>query len=388
MSVSNVAIVGTGFMGPAHTEGLRRLGINVAGILGSSVEKSRRAAEDLGIPKAYGDLSELLADSEIEAVHITSPNRHHFEQARQTLQAGKHVHCEKPLAMTSAESGALVELASESGLAAGVNYNMRFYPLNWEVRSMIQSGALGRIHSITGSYVQDWLLYPTDYNWRVLSGEGGKLRAVADIGTHWLDLVQFITGLSVTAVQADLRTVHTTRQRPLGEVETFSAKVQAPDATESIDIETEDSGAALLRFSNGAHGSLWVSQVTAGRKNCLRYEIAGSEASVAWNSEQPNELWIGHRNQANQHLLRDPGLVSEAARAHIGYPGGHNEGYDDSFKHSFKSFYDYIAAGDFSAAEPFPTFADGHKEIVLCEAVLESFGVGEWIEIGEEDLRE
>ena len=383
MSVLNVAIVGTGFMGPAHTEGLRRLGINVAGILGSSAEKSRSAAADLGIPKAYSDFSELLADSEIDAVHITSPNRHHFQQASQTLQAGKHVHCEKPLAMTSAESGALVKLAGASGLAAGVNYNMRFYPLNWEVRSLIRSGALGRIHSITGSYVQDWLLYPTDYNWRVLSGEGGKLRAVADIGTHWLDLVQFVTGLYVTAVQADLKTVHTTRQRPIGEVETFSAKVQAPDATESIDIETEDSGAALLRFSNGAHGSLWVSQITAGRKNCLRYEIAGSEASVAWNSEQPNELWIGHRNQANQQLLRDPGLVSKAARAHIAYPGGHNEGYDDSFKHSFKSFYDYIAAGDLTAPQPFPTFADGHKEIVLCEAILQSHEQEQWVEIDE-----
>ena len=381
MSVSNVAIVGTGFMGPAHTESLRRLGINVAGILGSSAEKSQRAAADLGIPRAYSDFADLLADGEIESVHITSPNRHHFEQTSQTLQAGKHVHCEKPLAMTSAESGALVQLASESGLAAGVNYNMRFYPLNWEVRSMIQRGTLGQIHSITGSYVQDWLLYPTDYNWRVLSSEGGKLRAVADIGTHWLDLVQFITGLSVTAVHADLKTVYTTRQRPTGEVETFSAKVQAPDATESIDIETEDSGAALLRFSNGAHGSLWVSQITAGRKNCLRYEIAGSEASVAWNSEQPNELWIGHRNQPNQLLLRDPGLVSEAALAHIGYPGGHNEGYDDSFKHSFKSFYDYIAAGDLNAPQPFPTFADGHKEIILCEAILQSHEQERWVEI-------
>ena len=384
MSVSNVAIVGTGFMGPAHTESLRRLGINVAGILGSSAEKSQRAAADLGIPRAYSDFADLLADGEIESVHITSPNRHHFEQTSQTLQAGKHVHCEKPLAMTSAESGALVQLASESGLAAGVNYNMRFYPLNWEVRSMIQRGTLGQIHSITGSYVQDWLLYPTDYNWRVLSSEGGKLRAVADIGTHWLDLVQFITGLSVTAVQADLKTVYTTRQRPTSEVETFSAKVQAPDATESIDIETEDSGAALLRFSNGAHGSLWVSQITAGRKNCLRYEIAGSEASVAWNSEQPNELWIGHRNQPNQLLLRDPGLVSAAALAHIGYPGGHNEGYDDSFKHSFKSFYDYIAAGDLNAPQPFPTFADGHKEILLCEAILQSHEQERWVEINSD----
>ena len=178
-----------------------------------------------------------------------------------------------------------------------------------------------------------------------------------------------------------MKTVHTTRQRPTGEVETFSAKVQALEATESIAIETEDSGAALLRFSGGAHGSLWVSQMTAGRKNCLRYEIAGSQATVAWNSEQPNELWIGHRNQANQQLIRDPGLVSEAARAHISYPGGHNEGYDDSFKQSFKSFYDYIAAGSFHAPEPFPTFADGHKEILLCEAILESHEGGRWVEI-------
>ena len=383
MRVFNVAVVGTGFMGPAHTEGLRRLGMNVAGILGSSAEKSRRAADELGIPKAYGDFAELLADGEIEAVHITSPNRHHFAQASGALKAGKHVHCEKPLAMTSAESGALRQLASESGLAAAVNYNMRFYPLNWEARALIRSGALGRIHSIYGSYVQDWLLYPTDYNWRVLRDEGGALRAVADIGTHWLDLVQFITGLPVSGVQADLRTVHTTRQRPTGEVETFSGKVQEIEATESIAIETEDSGAALLRFGGGAHGSLWVSQMTAGRKNCLRYEIAGSEATVAWNSEQPNELWIGHRNQANRQLLRDPGLVSEDARAHISYPGGHNEGYDDSFKQSFKAFYDYIAAGDMGAPEPFPTFADGHREIVLCEAILESHEGGEWVEIGE-----
>ena len=182
-------------------------------------------------------------------------------------------------------------------------------------------------------------------------------------------------------MQADLKTVHTTRQRPTGEVETFSAKVQALEATESIAIETEDSGAALLRFSGGAHGSLWVSQMTAGRKNCLRYEIAGSQATAAWNSEQPNELWIGHRNQANQQLIRDPGLDSEAARAHISYPGGHNEGYDDSFKQSFKSFYDYIAAADFSAPEPFPTFTDGHKEIVLCEAILESYEGRRWVEI-------
>jgi predicted dehydrogenase len=215
----------------------------------------------------------------------------------------------------------------------------------------------------------------------VLSDEGGQLRAVADIGTHWLDLLQTITGLTVAAVFADLKTVHTTRQRPVGEVATFSGKVEQIEATEPINIETEDYGAILLRFKGGVHGSLWVSQVTAGRKNCLRYEIAGTEAAVAWNSEQPNDLWIGQRNQPNQQLIRDPGLVSAAARAHITYPGGHNEGYDDTFKQSFKAFYDYIAAGDFSAPEPFPTFAEGHKEIVLCEAILKSHQQQKWVEI-------
>lgn len=377
----NVAIVGTGFMGPAHTEALRRLGIHVAGILGSSAEKSRQAAQDLGIPRAYADLDELLADDTIQAVHITSPNRYHFDQASRVLRAGKHVHCEKPLAMTAQESAALVELARESGLAAGVNYNMRFYPLNLEVRERIAQGDLGRLFSIQGSYVQDWLLYATDYNWRVLGEEGGKLRAVADIGTHWLDLVQSMTGLEVEAVFADLKTVHTTRQRPKGEVATFSGKVQEIAATESIPIETEDYGAVLLRFKGGAHGSLWVSQVTAGRKNSLRYEIAGSDAAVAWNSEAPNELWMGERNRPNQLLLRDPGLVSEAARRYITYPGGHNEGYDDSFKQSFKAFYDYISAGDFDAPAPFPTFADGHREILLCEAILQSHQEERWITV-------
>ena len=204
------------------------------------------------------------------------------------------------------ESAELVALAAESGLVAGVNYNMRFYPLNLEARARVQSGELGDIFTIHGSYVQDWLLYPSDYNWRVLADEGGALRAVADIGTHWLDLVTSITGLDVEAVFADLSTVHPVRQRPNGEVETFSGKVQEIDATEPIDIETEDCGSILLRLKGGATADLWVSQVTAGRKNCLRYEIGGSAQALAWNSEQPNELWIGHRNRPNELLLRDP----------------------------------------------------------------------------------
>ena len=376
-----VAVVGTGFMGPAHVEALRRLGIPVMGILGSSLEKSQRAAANLGLPKAYGRFDDLLADSEVQAVHLTTPNRLHFAEARAALLAGKHVLCEKPLAMNTAESAELVQIAQQSRLAAGVNYNMRFYPLCIEARERVRGGELGGVYSIQGSYVQDWLLYPTDYNWRVLADEGGALRAVADIGTHWLDLVQHVTGLVVEAVCADLKTVHPVRMRPKGEVETFAGKVAQVAATDEIAIETEDCGAVMLRFQGGARGVLWVSQVTAGRKNCLRFEIGGAEAALAWNSEEPNDLWIGRRNEPNQILPRDPGLMSAAARAYASYPGGHAEGYPDSFKQCFKAFYDYIAAGDFNAPAPFPTFADGHREIQLCEAILKSHREQRWVRV-------
>jgi predicted dehydrogenase len=287
--------------------------------------------------------------------------------------------CEKPLAMTTQESAALVELAASVKLAAGVNYNYRFYPVCLEARERAQRGDLGKIYSIVGGYVQDWLLYPTDYNWRVLASEGGKLRALADIGTHWLDLVQSITGLQVEALCADLNTVHTTRQRPKGEVETFSAKVQQIQATETIPIETEDMGGVMLRFQGGARGMLWVSQLTAGRKNHLHFEIAGAEQALWFDGEKPNELWIGQRNTPNGYMIKDPGLMGETARRYTAYPGGHSEGYPDSFKMCFKAFYDYIAAGDFSAQPFFPTFADGHREIVLCEAILRSHEEQRWV---------
>ncbi len=375
----NAAIVGTGFMGSAHAEALRRLGVNVIGIVGSSAAKSERAAATLGLARAYCSLEELLADAEVQIVHITSPNRFHFAQACAALDAGKHVLCEKPLAMNTEESAALTALAAQSGCAAGVNYNIRFYPLCIEARERIAHGELGQVLSVTGSYVQDWLLHPTDYNWRVLESEGGALRAVADIGTHWLDLVQAITGLKVEAVCADLKTVYSARQRPAGEVETFSGKVVQTASTQTVAINTEDQGGVLLRFETGARGVLWVSQVTAGRKNCLRFEIAGSRAALAWNSEQPDELWLGHRDGANELLLRDPGLMSDAARRFTSYPGGHAEGYPDSFKQCFRVFYDYIAADDFASLPPFPTFADGHREIQLCEAILRSHREQRWI---------
>lgn len=378
-----VAITGTGFMGPAHTEGLRRLGMNPVGILGSSAEKSARAAQNLAIPKGYKNFDDLLADDAVQVVHITSPNRVHFEQASRAMKAGKHVLVEKPLSMTSEESAALVQIAGETGVVAGVNYNIRYYPLNIEARERIKRGDIGTVFSIFGGYIQDWLLYPTDYNWRVLAEEGGALRAVADIGTHWMDLMQTITGQKIEAVFADLTTVYPQRQRPQGEVETFSGKVQSQQATDTIDIKTEDFGSVLLRFAGGAKATMFVSQTTAGRKNSLRYEIAGSKGALAWDGERPNEMWLGHRNEANQILFRDPGLVSEAARNFIGYPGGHSEGYDDTFKMCFKDYYTYLAAGDFSAPQPFPTFEEGHYEILLCEAILKSHQEQRWVSVEE-----
>jgi len=376
-----VAVAGAGFIGPVHVEGLLRAGLRVAGILGVSEDESRRAAAALRLPKAYRSFDEILGDGEVDAVHIATPNRLHYEMARAALEAGKHVLCEKPLAMDSRESAHLVAIAARSKRAAGVNYNIRYYPLCIEAREMVRRGDLGEVYSICGSYVQDWLLHPTDYNWRVLAEEGGELRAVADIGTHWLDLIHAISGLEIEAVCADLRTFIPVRKRPLGEVETFKGKETRAVETESISITTEDHGSILLRFRGGARGCLWVSQVTAGRKNCLRFEIAGSARAIAWESERPNELWIGRREEANACLLRDPALVSDAARKHIAYPGGHNEGFPDTFKQCFRSFYGYIEAGDLAAAAPFPTFADGHREIVLCEAILKSHRENRWVAV-------
>jgi predicted dehydrogenase len=380
-----VAITGTGFMGTVHTEALKRLkGIQVIGIQGSTPEKSRRAAEDLELPKAYDTFEDLVADPEVEAVHITTPNRLHYEQCVKAFNAGKHVLCEKPLAMTSQETAELVKLAKEKNLAAGVNYNIRFYPVNLEAKERVASGEIGDVHSIFGSYQQDWLLYETDYNWRVLAEEQGELRAVADIGTHWIDLVQNISGKKVEAVCADLRVLHTTRKRPLGEVQTFTGKTGGEQSTEPIDITTDDFGTVMLRFEDGVRGAFFVSQTTPGRKNCLRYEISGSGGAFEWNSEEPNQIWLGSRDKPNQILFKDPGLNSPVTRHFTDSPGGHAEGFPDSHKMSFRAFYDSIANGTYAdPAQHYATFADGHREVALCDAILESWRKETWVRVGE-----
>ncbi|MCU0315392.1 MAG: Gfo/Idh/MocA family oxidoreductase [Fimbriimonadaceae bacterium] len=371
-----VAVIGAGFMGGAHTEALRRLGMKVTGILDVKPELSLAAAAKFGLPHGYESFEAVLSDPSVNAVHITTPNKLHHAMTLAALEAGKHVLCEKPLAMNSAESGELVKRAAEKPhLHTGVNYNIRFYPLNIEARNK----DLGKIHSIIGSYVQDWLLYDTDYNWRVLAEEGGALRAVADIGTHWLDLVTSISCLTVESVFADLKVVHPIRRRPIGEVETF--KSTADLELKDVEITTEDQGSVLLRFKGGATGVLWVSQATAGRKNRLTYEIAGAQGSMAWDSDKNNEIWFGHRSKANESLVKDPGLLSGGAASASSYPGGHAEGYPDSFKQCFASFYGSIFGDSVSA--PHASFADGHKEVLLCEAILKSHQEERWVKVGE-----
>ena len=301
------ALIGGGFIGPVHVEALRRIGVPVVGLLGSSPERARPLAERLGIGRVYADLDDLLNDSKVEVVHIASPNAAHFEQARRALEAGRHVVCEKPLAVTSAQTAALCELArNRPGQAAAVNYNIRYYPLCHEMRARIDRGDIGRVLSVTGSYTQDWLLYPTDYNWRVEPDGGTNLRAVADIGTHWMDLAQFVVGQPIRRVLADLATFHHERFRPVGPSETFRAAGD-PSASRGVPITTDDYAAILLRFGAEVRGSFHVSQMTAGRKNRVTLEIAGTEGVLCWDSESADRLWIGHRNTRESTPRARPG---------------------------------------------------------------------------------
>jgi len=371
------AVIGIGFVGRAHVEALRRLGVPVAGILGSSLDRTKDSANSLRLGRAYGSLEELAGDKEVDVVHICTPNYLHHEQASALLNAGKHVMCEKPLAMNVSESSALIETTRRKNRVGGVTYNLRYYPLCQEARAMVKRGLIGEPRLVHGSFLQDWLFYQTDWNWRLEPHLGGELRAVSDIGTHWLDLMTWITGRKVTEVCADLATVIPVRRKPRGHVETFQKR--SDGAFDEVKINTDDYGSVLLRFENSLRGVMTVSQVSAGRKARLWFEVDGSEGSLAWHSESPNVLWIGHRNEPNQRMMKDPALMSPEALGYAAYPGGHIEGYPDTFVQLFKDFYGYIAAGDFKAPRSFPTFETGHEELVLCDAIAASARERRWV---------
>lgn len=375
-----VAVIGTGFIGTVHLWALRRLGVRVIGVLGSSARRGAERAAALDVPKAYRSLDELLADPSVHVVHVTSPNHAHYAQVKAILAAGKHVLCEKPLAMTSAESAEMVALAAASGLVAAVCYNTRFYPLNQQARGMVEAGDLGDIRLVTGHYHQDWLAKSTDWNWRLETDEGGTLRSVADIGTHWVDLVSSICGMKPNAVFADLSTFIPERQRPIGPVETFTKSTGQNSETRRI--KTDDAALILLRFPNGARGSLTTSQVSHGRKNAMNWEISGANGSAAWHSEHPDHLWLGHREAPNQILQRDASLMNALGGGAASLPGGHVEGFADTFFAFFRAVYTDVLAEKHGPSSNYASFADGHYEMQFCDAVIASAREGRWVEVG------
>ncbi len=380
MKIIKVGVAGLGFIGPAHIEALRRIpGIEVAAISETSEELAKSKAEQLGIPKYFANFNDLLKEN-IDCVHICTPNFLHFEMVKETLGAGKHVVCEKPLATTIAEGEELLKLANESRLVHAVHFNIRYYPLVRQMKVMREKGELGEVYSVIGSYLQDWLFYVTDYNWRLEPELSGKSKAIADIGSHLMDLLEYISGLKITEVMADFKTIHPKRKKPLKPVETFTGKMLQPEDYAEVPINTEDYATVMLRLDNGNKGVITVSQVSAGRKNRLSLEIAGSKQTFAWNSESPNELWIGRRDAANQVLMRDPSLSDKESAALISFPGGHNEGFPDTSKQMFKEVYENIRKGTMEGAK-FPTFEDGLRELILCESILESNEKQGWVKV-------
>jgi predicted dehydrogenase len=375
------AVVGTGFIGMVHVEALRRLGVEVTGIVGSSPERVREKARTHPLPEPYESYDALLADPRVDVVHITSPNDLHHPQAKAALAAGKHVVCEKPLGLDSAQTGELLRLARASGLVHAVNFNIRFYAQCREARERVAAGSLGDVRLVTGSYLQDWLMRDTDWNWRLEHERGGALRAVADIGSHWIDLMTYITGRRVASVMADLTTFIPLRRQPVGPVETFSTDAAAASETVPREIHTEDTASVLLRFAGGARGAVTVSQLSAGRKNALSFEIDGSRSALAWMGERPDELWIGHRDEPNQLLLRDPALLTPAAAAVASVPGGHAEGFENTFRELYRAVYRAVAAGGPPDEPDYPTFADGHDEALIGEAIAASARDGRWTDV-------
>ncbi len=380
MKTIKAGVIGTGFIGPAHVEALRRLGfVEVVAVAEQGQELARAKADALSIPKAYGDYHDLLADPDVQVVHNCTPNHLHFAVNKEIMAAGKHVVSEKPLAMDSGESKELVRLAAQAGVVNAINFNYRYNPLVQQARQMCLSGEVGRVLAVQGSYLQDWLLKETDWNWRLVPEMSGKSRAVADIGSHLCDLVQFITGMKIVRVMADLQTLHPTRKRPKVEVATYSGQEGRAADLEDVPIGTEDYGSILVEFDSGAHGVMTVNQCAAGRKNRLYYEIDGANCALAWDQERPNELWIGRRDRANEVMMKDASLMHPAAREYAHYPGGHNEAYPDAPKNLFRNVYGFIAGvregGDFA------TFQDGHNEIAICDAVLKSNAGRAWTEV-------
>jgi predicted dehydrogenase len=374
------AIIGTGFMGRVHLEAVRRLGfVEVAAIAGRRIEAARSMADAFHVERVESHYDRILEDPEIQAIHICTPNSLHAPVAKAALAAGKHVLCEKPLAMSTKEAQEIETLAHDRNLRNCTCHNLRYYPMVQQMRSMREAGDLGEILVVQGTYSQDWLLHDTDWNWRIESDKNGPSRAMADIGSHWCDMAEHVTGQRIRSLCADLQTFHKTRKRPKVSVETFAGKTLSPEDYDVVPIDTEDFGSVIFRIGERARGAFTASQVSAGRKNRLNIEIYGTKSSVVWDQERPDELWIGNRNSNNQMLVKDPSLMKEHARSFAELPGGHVEGYNDTFKQVFRRFYKSIENPD--SVPEYPQFADGHRQLKILEAEMASHKTRAWVEV-------
>lgn len=384
MKKIKTAIIGSGFMGGSHLEALQRIGgVEVVMIASDDVKNGKALVDKFSVSDFTTDWKKAITSPDIDVIHNCTPNHLHFEINKAAIKNNKHIISEKPLTINSKQSAELLQLLKKHNVVNAINFNYRFYPIMQHAMSMIKHGEVGDIYLVHGNYLQDWLYYKTDYNWRLESNLGGESRAIADIGSHWCDMVQFLTGSKIKKVFADLVTIHKSRIKPDKAIETFKGKEKKSLSGKEVAIKTEDAGTVLIQFENGAKGVFTVSQVSAGRKNHFWLEIDGSKKSFAWNQENPNELWIGNRNKANELLIKDPSLLSKEARKYASYPGGHPEGYPDGPKNLFATVYSFIRDGKDPQTDmiDFPTFADGHYENKIVDAILKSNNQQKWIEV-------
>lgn len=380
MKKIKTGIIGTGYIGPAHAEALRRLGdVEVVALAEANQSLAKTKAEKLSIERAYGDYRKLIADEDIEVIHNCAPTHLHYQINCEIIKAGKHVISEKPLAMDSKQSRKLVELAKKAGVVNAINFNYRYYPIVQQAAMMVRKNDLGRIFAIEGCYMQDWLLYDTDWNWRLEPRFAGKSRALGDIGSHWFDLTQFILGNKIVRVFADLLTVHKYRMKPKVEVETFSGKTLKPSDYVKKRITTEGHGHVLVEYEGGVKGLFCVSQLAAGRKNHIVFEINGTDKNIWWDHERPNELMIGHRNEPNELMIKEPLMMDASIRDYAHYPAGHNEGYPTAVKNFCRNVYRHIR--DRRRKIDFSTFEDGHIANSIVDAALESNAKKRWISV-------
>lgn len=379
-----MGLVGAGFVGPHHLDAVRRLGyVDVVAIAGSSEASARKKADALHVPKAYGSVEALLDDPDIQVVHNATPNYLHFPVNMAVIAKGKHIVSDKPLAMTAAEAKQLLDAANKAGVVHAVTFNYRGNPLVQQARDLIARGEVGKPHFLHGHYLQDWLLHDTDYSWRLEPDKGGASSALGDIGSHWCDLAQHVSGLKITEVLADITTVIPQRKRPKGSREAFAAAGDKEEF-ELVDIAVEDLASVLVRFDNGAKGSFSVGQVCAGHKNDLVLEVCGGKTSLVWKQEAQNELWIGRRGGPNHLLQKDPSLLDDVARPYAHLPGGHQEAWADAFANLMRDIYGFIAAGK-SPKDPHPpsfaTFEDGYRANCVVEAILRSAKASAWTRV-------